>query len=875
MKKLFTLFVIATITLAYSCTKSGIEDDAMNGNKIKLSATQVEVDFEGETECKVVVNSPCSWEAESKNDWLNVVTKQGVAGAKELFFYADDNYDLKKREGTIVVTNRDYGYIDELYVTQKGFEPRIEYPESITFNSEGGTKYATISANFSYSYSENASWITCSRTNDGLKVVATESVSTKERSAEITLYNDSYNVEKTIKILQKPFEPTLSVDKTELNFDVKGGSKTVYVTTNAEFNVSESSSWISCTKSSNRVTITVSASDVTKERTAEVEIYLTDYNVTEAVKISQKEFVPEFEVKVSELNFEAEGGNKTLSVTANFDYSVSESASWLSYEKTSGGVKIIADANVDEQERTADVKIYSNTYGKSATVKVTQKKFVPELTIAKTELSFESVGGTQETAISSNFDYQITSNVDWLTCKKVSNGVSVTASFYDITEDRTAEITISNAKYNQSKSIKVSQKKFVLEFEVGISELTFEAEGGTQTIPITANFEYSVSESADWLSYQITSSGVKLTATANVEEKENSAEVKIYNSKYGVSKTVYVKQNKFVPILQVEMSKLSFSVDGGSSNIAITANIEYKIESDADWLSYKNIGDGIQIIIAKNIEEVYKTTEIKIFNSYYNIVRKIEITQDKFIPEFLIETISNLEFDYQKAERTIMVTSNFDYEVSVSSDWISYERVSNGVKIQLQQHFEIDNNRAAEIVIYSDKYHKPSHTITIAQSASPKQIGAIVNINGAKGVIFYIDDSTTKIVSIEETTAVYCTIRGSGRFHGMFDLNNGINNMVTNSYYPAFQWCADYGENWYLPAIGELEKIYRQLDLVNYTLKTCNYNVISTSNTPIYWSSSEDESTNGYGACLINFANGSREWHYKDSSYRVRAVYAF
>ena len=114
MKKLFTLFVIATITLAYSCTKSGIEDDAMNGNKIKLSATQVEVDFEGETECKVVVNSPCSWEAESKNDWLNVVTKQGVAGAKELFFYADDNYDLKKREGTIVVTNRDYGYIDEL-----------------------------------------------------------------------------------------------------------------------------------------------------------------------------------------------------------------------------------------------------------------------------------------------------------------------------------------------------------------------------------------------------------------------------------------------------------------------------------------------------------------------------------------------------------------------------------------------------------------------------------------------------------------------------------------------------------------------------------------------------------------------------------------
>ena len=98
MRELFTFLLIATIALSHSCTESGIENDAMNGNKIKLSATQVEVDFEGETECKITVNSPCSWEAESKNDWLNVVTKQGIAGTKELSFYADDNYDLKKRE---------------------------------------------------------------------------------------------------------------------------------------------------------------------------------------------------------------------------------------------------------------------------------------------------------------------------------------------------------------------------------------------------------------------------------------------------------------------------------------------------------------------------------------------------------------------------------------------------------------------------------------------------------------------------------------------------------------------------------------------------------------------------------------------------------
>ena len=221
---LLTIFGVASM-MVYSCAESGIENDAMNGSKIKLSATQVEVGFEGETEFKVTVNSPCSWEAESKNDWLNVVTKQGVAGTKELLFYAGDNYDLKKREGTIVVTNRDYGYIDELYVTQKGFEPRIDNTESITFNSEGGNFNVTITANFSWSYTDDASWLSCSKTSNGLKVTATEWTSTKERTAEITLYSSNnqyeYNIEKIIKVTQKQFEPTLSIDKTELNFGVK------------------------------------------------------------------------------------------------------------------------------------------------------------------------------------------------------------------------------------------------------------------------------------------------------------------------------------------------------------------------------------------------------------------------------------------------------------------------------------------------------------------------------------------------------------------------------------------------------------------------------------------------------------------------------
>ena len=550
MKNLISFWIIVTIIFANACTESGIDNGGLNGSKIKLSTRQVEVNFEGMIEHKITVNSPCSWEAESKNDWLKVITKQGVAGAKELSFYANNNYDLEKREGTIIVTNRDYGYINELYVTQKGFIPYIKCPETIAFDAKGGYQIISITANCSWDYSDNASWFSLSHTDNGLQVTASEYTSINERTAEITLSNSKYNIEKIIKVTQKAFEPRLEIDKTELNFDVNGGSMTVFVTTNAEFNISSHPSWFSCQIRSNRVTFTASASDVTTERTAEVKIYLTNYNLSESIKVTQKKFVPEFEVKTVELEFEADGGMQTIPINTNFDYNVSISESWLSYERTSSGIKLTATANIDEQDRSADVKIYNNTYNKSATVKVTQKKFVPE-------------------------------------------------------------------------------------FEVKTVELEFEADGGMQTIPINTNFDYNVSISESWLSYERTSSGIKLTATANIDEQDRSADVKIYNNTYNKSATV-------------------------------------------------------------------------------------KVTQKKFVPEFEVEDINTLEFDFLGIDRIITVSSNIDYNFKSNVDWISCSKVDQGIKISVSLYTDIEDNRVGEIVIYSDQYHTPSKAITITQTALPK-----------------------------------------------------------------------------------------------------------------------------------------------------------
>lgn len=60
--------------------------------------------------------------------------------------------------------------------------------------------------------------------------------------------------------------------------------------------------------------------------------------------------------------------------------------------------------------------------------------------------------------IPSNIKYDISDNADWLTVEKSDNGIILTAEASNITENRTAMVTLSNEDYNISKSLTVKQE---------------------------------------------------------------------------------------------------------------------------------------------------------------------------------------------------------------------------------------------------------------------------------------------------------------------------------------------------------------------------------------------------------------------------------
>lgn len=167
----------------------------------------------------------------------------------------------------------------------------------------------------------------------------------------------------------------------------------------------------------------------------------------------------------------------------------------------------------------------------------------------------------------------------------------------------------------------------------------------------------------------------------------------------------------------------------------------------------------------------------------------------------------------------------------------------------------------------------------------PYQIGDYYNDGELEGIVFEIWDNgySGKIVSLEQSEQ-YLQWSTEAEFLRTFVLSDdkdyGANNMAViqrisdwQRRFPAFKWCADLGERWYLPAKNELMAIYRNMDKINSALDI-------PLDDSCYWSSTEDNFMLSFGEVFAEGVCMSFEYtaHYlgrKDNFCLVRAVACF
>lgn len=187
------------------------------------------------------------------------------------------------------------------------------------------------------------------------------------------------------------------------------------------------------------------------------------------------------------------------------------------------------------------------------------------------------------------------------------------------------------------------------------------------------------------------------------------------------------------------------------------------------------------------------------------------------------------------------------------------------------------------------KFHEQTRIAPMVEAGKGRdgiyEVGDYYNVDGKEGVVFYVDDTGChgKIVSMAQSNKELqwtSNRREQRQLIGATSSSDGAANMQVvqqhpnwRKNYPAFAWCADLGDGWYLPASDELVRILRDDSVhnaVNRTLVAKGGKELADN---WYWSSTEYEYYAEFRAWGFDLYNGHP--HSKDVNCYVRAVSVF
>ena len=178
------------------------------------------------------------------------------------------------------------------------------------------------------------------------------------------------------------------------------------------------------------------------------------------------------------------------------------------------------------------------------------KEVTPDVSIATTSQTLSSDGGTATIAFTATGSWTATSNVDWVVINQTQGNsgsitLTITVKTNEEYDQREGLIVISSGNVSKSVSVTQKQKDALL---VTSNSIILDGEGGTPTIEVKANIDYSckVDDSAkSWISVvstrALTTSNITLSISENIGTSDRQGIVVVYSGDKQEVVTVYQK----------------------------------------------------------------------------------------------------------------------------------------------------------------------------------------------------------------------------------------------------------------------------------------------------------------------------------------------
>lgn len=359
----------------------------------------------------------------------------------------------------------------------------------------------------------------------------------------------------------------------------------------------------------------------------------------------------------------------------------------------------------------------------------------PKIEVTTTAPVLAQEGGTASVTFTSSADWTIDVTegraVSWCTVSPTSgskgtNTLTVTTTGNDTYDERNAKVTIKAGATSQSFTVTQKQKDGLT---VTSNKVEIGSDGGNFSIEAKANVSvtYEIEEAAkNWISASesrgLTSKTLNFTAKANEEEEHREGKI-VLKGADGLTETVTVYQEGEKPTLVITSDDVIVGSDGETIKIELKSNVNYTIVlPNVDWISQAE-SRAISVYthylnIAPNESYDQRSAMVYFNNETGGLNDSISITQLQL--DAIIVAKNEYEVAPEGTQLEFKVSSNVDFEVSTSVDWIKQNTGSRGLS-EKALSFTIEENeakesRSGEIII---TYSELKQTIKVNQPGAP------------------------------------------------------------------------------------------------------------------------------------------------------------
>lgn len=439
-------------------------------------------------------------------------------------------------------------------------------------------------------------------------------------------------------------------------------------------------------------------------------------------------FIPDTDCEIyfaTSLDFETEGGEKSITFTTNKDWTIEMSQSggsidWCSISSMQGNaghhtVKIRTEANISYDDR--NVTLIFKVQEITRKIVVTQKqKNALTTTTAKYEIGVE--GGLIQAEIKSNIAYNVVipeEYKEWIHQKENTRSMSTSNLTFVIDPSkeynkREGSIIIQGEELSETLKIYQAGSEILL---LSQDKYTVSDKGEQIKVELNTNFEYEVSmPDVTWITETktrgVSSHTLYYTISPNDTYDKREAKIVYFDKNSDVTATLRIVQMQKDAIIvaqneyEVEYTKSTLTFD-------VQTNIDFAVDISADWVKQITTrGLETKLLsfeIDENTSDANREATITIYKG--DLKQKIQLIQLRKPQLAFSETEHIATSDETDIE--IGFNANIDYTIHMpeEANWLKHiETLSDGSS-KMKFHISANDTyeeRQATVILQNDKY---------------------------------------------------------------------------------------------------------------------------------------------------------------------------